>query len=111
MTTSGSEVVRGAQRLQRIVRLDVGPGHKVRARFEDGAEVEADLGTLVAGSPWFAPLADPAAFAAARPVDRGAGIEWPGEIDYSAGALRRLAEAQGGTSAPAPASSESGRAA
>lgn len=87
---AADEIVRGPAPLERIVLLDLGPGHRVRARFADGATVDVDLTDLIAGSPRLGPPRNADLFAAGRLVDRGAGIEWPGGIDYSAGALRRL---------------------
>ena len=90
--TASERIVRGPTPLERIVDLTLGPGHRARARFADGALIDVDLAALVAGSPLLAPLRDPIRFAAGRLVDHGAGIEWPGGVDYSAGALRRLAD-------------------
>jgi hypothetical protein len=90
--TAADPIVRGPAPLERIVSLDLGPGHRARARFADGATVDVDLADLIAGSPLLGPLRDVDLFAAGQLVDQGAGIEWPGGIDYSAGALRRLSK-------------------
>jgi hypothetical protein len=90
--TAPNRIVRGRVPLERIVSLTLGPGHRARARFADGAVIDTDLAALIDSSPLLAPLRSAELFAAGRLVDQGAGIEWPCDIDYSAGALRRLAE-------------------
>jgi hypothetical protein len=99
--TAPERIVRGPAPLERIASLTLGPGQRARARFADGTLVDVDLAALIAGSPLLAPLRDPELFAAGRLIDQGAGIEWPGGIDYSAGALRRLAEHRGASASAA----------
>jgi len=63
--------------------------------WHDGRTDRADLAGVVFRYKVFARLRDnPKLFRAIRLVDRGLGIEWADDMDYSAQSLRRLADEQ-----------------
>lgn len=72
----------------KIVNLTPQPGHTLLIRFADGASGVVSLAREVAADGVFASLRDPAAFAQARIGPHGRSVEWPGEIDLCADALR-----------------------
>ncbi len=71
--------------MSRIIEVRPSDGYRIWLRFSDGAEGEVDLSDL-AGRGVFAPWAEPNVFKAVR-VEKGGGIEWPGEIDMCPDAL------------------------
>lgn len=74
--------------LQRITRAVARPPSAVELEFDDGAVMTVELGPLIERGGVYAALADPAVFREVRIGDRGRFIEWPGEIDFCADALR-----------------------
>ena len=62
--------------------------------WDDDTRTTVDLAGVIARLKAFAPLAEPALFRKARVIDYGAGIEWPGGLDYSADSLRLIGEEQ-----------------
>jgi hypothetical protein len=82
----------GIERLRRIEHVR---GFALRATFDDGRVAEIDLSGVIDRRRVFRPFAeDPDAFARVKVIDRGAGIEWDNGLDFSAGALVRMADAQ-----------------
>jgi hypothetical protein len=66
-----------------VVAVEVGEGHRIRVRFEDGHEGEVDIATVVPFSGIFAPLADPGFFRRVR-VDPELGtVVWPNGADLA----------------------------
>lgn len=63
-------------------------------RFDDGRVFLADMAGIVHKRPALAALRDPAAFARFEIVFHGAGVAWEAGPDFSADALRHLAEVQ-----------------
>jgi len=76
--------------MQRIVRAEMQPGFRLRLRFADGMEGEADFAPLVARGGVYAAIAS--APGAVRVGPHGRSVAWPdpnGEtIDFCADALR-----------------------
>lgn len=67
--------------LKDIVDVRVADDGRLRLRFEDGAEGEIDVATIVPFEGVFAPLRDPEVFAAVE-LDRELGtIRWPNGAD------------------------------
>lgn len=63
--------------------------YRLRLTYADGETVMADFGPLVRQGGVFAPLADPAFFAQASLDERGRVVQWPGELEFCADALRQ----------------------
>jgi hypothetical protein len=61
----------------------------VRLRYADGLVCRVDLTPALAQGGVFSALADPVIFGQVRVGSRGRSIEFPGEIDFCADALRR----------------------
>jgi hypothetical protein len=61
----------------------------VRLRYADGLVCRVDLMPALAQGGVFSALADPVIFQQVRIGSRGRSIEFPGEIDFCADALRR----------------------
>lgn len=77
-------------RLVHPIAVEVIGDHRLRLRFEDGAEGEVDF----AERPWrgvFAPLADPAYFARVRIDPTLRTIVWPNGADVAPETLHRWA--------------------
>ena len=73
------------------------PGDKpytVVVRWTNNRLDTIDLTGLVHRAEAFAPLREPEAFREVRAIAHGWGIGWPGDLDYGADTLRRLAEEQ-----------------
>jgi hypothetical protein len=51
---------------QKLVKIRPTSGHRVSVEFEDGFTAEVDLAPLLDEGPLFAPMRDPAIFAAVR---------------------------------------------
>lgn len=64
-------------------------GHRLRLSFSDGAEGEVDLSGHLEG-PVFAPLRDPASFAAVYVDTELRTIAWPNGADFAPEFLRDL---------------------
>lgn len=58
-------------------------GYRLYLRFDDGAEGELDLASLVRFDGVFAPLADPRRFAEVRVNPDTGTIEWPNGADIA----------------------------
>lgn len=83
------------ERLPRIRRVRPGDGALTLViDWVGGGRDTVDLTGVIARFSPFAPLADPAVFATARPVFRGTGIGWENGLDYSGSNLALLAEEQ-----------------
>lgn len=79
----------------RVVAVEALPGFRLRVRFEDGLEGEAELSALI-HSPQagvFSVLADAARFATVR-VTLGA-VSWPDGLDLAPDAMHRAISEQG----------------
>lgn len=74
--------------LHRIQYVEVLPGHKLRLSFEDGGAGVVDLAAIVQQGGVFTPLRDVKAFSQVSIGERGRSLQWPGEIDLCADALR-----------------------
>jgi hypothetical protein len=78
--------------LQRIVSVRAdGATHAVYLEFADGFTGSVDLGPIIRPTAVTAPLANPDFFAQAVIGARGRSLEWPGEIELCADALRQRA--------------------
>jgi hypothetical protein len=71
----------------------IGPA-TLRIEWRGGATDDTDLSGVIARFAPFAPLADPSVFAQVEVVNWGSGIGWPGDLDYSAVNLRKIADIQ-----------------
>lgn len=67
------------------------PDYRLRLTYSDGETVTADFTSVVQQGGIFAPLADPAFFAQASLDERGRVVQWPGELEFCADALRQQA--------------------
>jgi hypothetical protein len=72
-----------------VLSVEYRGGHRLRLLFSDGVEGEADLSAVLEG-PVFAPLRDPAAFAAVRLDREFRTITWPNGADFAPEFLRDL---------------------
>ena len=77
--------------LPRIDKVRVERPYTLNIRWRQGGRDRVDLSDMVNRFPPFATLKDERAFAAARVVDFGTGIEWRNGLDISAAVLHRLA--------------------
>ncbi len=68
-------------RLKDITAVQVLADHRLRLRFEDGAEGEIDVAQLIDFRGVFAPLQDRAYFAQVRVNAETGTIEWPNKAD------------------------------
>jgi len=66
-------------------------GHRLRLRFDDGAEGEVDLAQQLRWEAIFAPLRDPLSFARVQVVPDAGTIEWPNGADVDPVVLRHWA--------------------
>jgi hypothetical protein len=82
--------------LPRATAVEVTGPYRLRARFDDGREVEADLEGMVYRSRHLARLRDPAVFARVELVHGGAALRFGGdeELEVGADTLLALAERQ-----------------
>lgn len=64
------------------------PNFKLRLTFADGAEVLVDFKPIIEMGGVFAKLNDLEFFKQVKIGSQGRSIEWPGEIDFCADALR-----------------------
>ncbi len=62
---------------------------RLRLRFVDGSEGTVDLSDLIARGGVFARLGDSDAFSQVRIGGNGRWLEWPGDCDLCADALRK----------------------
>ena len=65
----------------RVVAAEARGAARLFVRYSDGVAGEVDLSGPIAEIPALARLKDPAFFAKAAPVDHGAAIGWPDDID------------------------------
>ncbi len=72
----------------RIVAARLLDGFVIELEFADGFRGSVDFGDSIRPGTVSAALGDPAAFAAVRVGPRGRSLEWPGDIDFCADALR-----------------------
>ena len=77
----------------RIVAARVAHRYVVELEFEDGSRVAVDFSEYIRPGTVTGALADPAVFSAVRVGPRGRSLEWPGEVDFCADALRLRAHA------------------
>lgn len=86
---------RPRNRQSRIKRVRAAKHFSLDIVWQDGARSRVDLVGLVHSSRHFKVFAaDLAAFRKVRPDEFGTGIEWENGLDYSAAALRTLADEQ-----------------
>ena len=64
------------------------PDYALHLTYSDGAIVVVDFKAVIAEGGVYAPLADARVFTQVSVGSRGRFIEWPGEIDFCADALR-----------------------
>jgi hypothetical protein len=83
--------------LKDVVEVEAVGNHRLRLRFEDGVEGVLDLTAIVPFEGVFAPLRDPAVFAAARVNAELGTVCWPNGADLDPDVLYALVQAQ-----PAP---------
>lgn len=81
--------------MQKLIDVAVKNGFRLKVAFADGASFIIDLNELIRQGGVFEALRDPAVFAAVRLGSDGRFIEWPGQIDLCADALRQQALANG----------------
>jgi hypothetical protein len=75
-----------------IVEAVASADHTVSIVWSDGAGGVVDFLPIIDRGGWFTPLRDGDYFATTMVVlDKGAGLTWPEEIDYSADFLRQVA--------------------
>ena len=77
-----------------LVSAEPLPDYRLRLTYRDGTVYVLDFKPVIAKGGVIAELADPAVFAAVKIGERGRSLEFPGEIDFCADALRVDAEAQ-----------------
>ena len=83
------------ERLPRVRRVRPGPAPlTLVVDWVGGGRDTIDMTGVIARFEPFAPLAEAALFATARPVDNGVGIGWDGGLDYSGSSLELLADEQ-----------------
>jgi len=72
-----------------------GPSCRLKLNWDDGRVDAVDMSGIIYRYKVFAPLREnPKLFRAVKRIDRGFGIAWTSELDYSAQSLRRLADEQ-----------------
>jgi hypothetical protein len=75
--------------LYRIARAVAHADHTVTVTWSDGVEASVDLSPVVAKGNVFAPLQDASYFVSCmRVAEDHLGLEWPGQVDFSADGLR-----------------------
>jgi len=94
MAKSETENLQTARLGINIVAVYALPDSHLRLVYEDGAEYTLDFRAIVARGGVMAALRDDAVFSRVRVAHDGIAIEFPGEIDFCADALRMDAEAQ-----------------
>jgi hypothetical protein len=72
----------------RIERLEVTSAFKLTAIYRDGMQVNLDFSELLAAGGVMDPLRDATLFAQVKIVRNGRAIEFPGNVDFCADALR-----------------------
>lgn len=82
--------------LQRIISLAHGPDCRLRLTYADGFAGVVDLASVAKRGGVFARLQDAEYFRQVRIGEDGRPIEWPGELDMCADALRMQAEREAG---------------
>ena len=74
-----------------IVSAVAHAGFAVRLEYSDGVVIDVDFKPVIARGGVFERLSDPDVFRQVRVGERGRYIEWPGELDFCADALRAIA--------------------
>jgi hypothetical protein len=85
--------------LHTITRVAPDPGGRLHLTYASGGVVEVDLTPMIRRGGVFAALADPALFAQVTLGPGGRYLEWRGEVDLCADALRLAAHEQSGSEA------------
>jgi hypothetical protein len=81
--------------IPKVAAVASGPAPStLRVTWRGGRTDLVDLSGMIARVPGLAPLGDPDLFARARPVARGVGVGWPGDIDIAGVTLEFLAAEQ-----------------
>lgn len=75
-----------------ITDVAVEKDRKLRLTYADGVDILIDFQPVIETGGVFARLADVALFGQVKVGPRGRFIEWPGEIDFCADALRQQGE-------------------
>jgi Protein of unknown function (DUF2442) len=73
--------------LKDVVSVETLPEHRLRVRFDDGAEGVVDVGQMVKFTGVFEPLRDPAFFAQARVNTELGTVCWPNDADLDSDVL------------------------
>ncbi|MEX2140792.1 MAG: DUF2442 domain-containing protein [Pirellulales bacterium] len=74
--------------MHRLISAEPSSDYILRLLYADSASFEVDIRPLIDKGGVFAPLADRALFAQVRIGEGGRYVEWPGEVDLCADALR-----------------------
>ena len=74
--------------LNRIIAIQAEPNSQLRLTYDDGEIITADFRPVINQGGVFAPLADPDFFLLAAIDAHGRAVEWPGELEFCADALR-----------------------
>jgi Protein of unknown function (DUF2442) len=80
--------------LKDVVEVEALGGYRLRLRFEDGVEGAVDVSKVVPFEGVFAPLCDPAEFAAVRINPELGTICWPSGADLDPDVLYALVQGQ-----------------
>jgi len=72
----------------RIIAISVLPDYQLRLKYDDDETVIADFQPVVQQGGVFAPLANPIFFQHALLDTQGRVVQWPGDLEFCADALR-----------------------
>jgi hypothetical protein len=84
-------MVVGTGTLQTIREARAEDGYRIRLTYADGFIGVVDLSPLIRSGGVFASLANPGIFAQLSIGERGRTLEWPGDLEFCADALRMQA--------------------
>ena len=72
-----------------IVLVQMQPEFHLLLHYDDGTIVNADFAPVIQQGGVFSPLADPSFFSNASLDEHGRIVQWPGELEFCADALRQ----------------------